>query len=1073
MMIHSPVPLVLLWGNDGIMLYNQPYAGFAGNRHPSLLGSKVLEGWPEAADLNAKVMATGMAGGTLEYKDLELALNRRGQPEPGWMDLFYSPVIDESGKPGGVIAVVVETTTRVLAERSAVAQREQLAQLFQNAPSFMCHMEGPDHVFAFTNAAYQQLIAHRDVIGKTIREALPEIAGQGFYELLDQVYATGESYRGSAVPVTLQRMQGAAPEERLLDFIYQPVRDTAGKITGIFTEGVDVIESRLAEIAARDTAARLQIALSAANSVGTWDWDVQADKVVADAGFATLYGVDPEHAKAGAPIAEFFSGIHPDDAAALQVAVAQSLASSEPFTAEYRLPQPDGANKWVLAQGRSTLGANGKPARFSGISFDITERKNAEIRREALVRLTDTIRDIDDANDLTFAASTILGETLQVSRVSYGTIDHDAETLTVEKDWLAPGVETLAGTLNLRAYGSFIDSLKAGEFIAISDVDKDPRTVSAAAALKGRGAAAFVNVPVLEKGKLAAVLFLNNAQPRNWSKADLLLVQEVAERTRTATERILGSQALRDSEAQFRTMALAMPNHVWTAGPDGLLDFLNDRTYDYAGAVPGTLLGHGWATIVHPHDIDAAGQSWSAALAAGTPYEAEFRLRRGDGVWRWHIARAAPIRDAAGTVTRWIGTNTDIQDQKEVAATLADLNATLEQRVQDRTGQLQQAEEALRQAQKMEAVGQLTGGIAHDFNNLLQGITGALDRVQHRISEGRVGDVDRFLKAALDSANRAAALTHRLLAFSRRQTLDPRPTDPNRMIGGMEDLIRRTMGPNVQIEVVGAAGVWPVRVDPSQLENSLLNLCINARDAMPEGGKLTIETANKWLDERAAKGRELPPGQYVSLCVTDTGTGMTPEVIERAFDPFYTTKPIGQGTGLGLSMIYGFVRQSGGQVRIYSEIGKGTTMCLYFPRHIGEADADNTEISETTERGFGETVLVVDDEPTVRMLIAEVLSENFYNIIEAGDGPSALKILESNRRIDMMITDVGLPGGMNGRQVADAARVVRKNLKVLFITGYAENAAIANGHLEPGMEILAKPFAMSTLANKVREMIET
>jgi nitrogen-specific signal transduction histidine kinase len=392
--------------------------------------------------------------------------------------------------------------------------------------------------------------------------------------------------------------------------------------------------------------------------------------------------------------------------------------------------------------------------------------------------------------------------------------------------------------------------------------------------------------------------------------------------------------------------------------------------------------------------------------------------------------------------------------------------------LQRQEAELLQAQDALRQAQKMEAVGQLTGGIAHDFNNLLQGITGALDRVQHRIASGRPAEAERFVKAAMEAAGRAASLTHRLLAFSRRQTLDPKPVDPNRLIAGMEDLINRTMGPNFSVEVVSAAGVWPIRVDPSQLENSLLNLCINARDAMPEGGKLTIETANKWLDDRAARERELAPGQYVSLCVTDTGTGMTPEIIARAFDPFFTTKPLGHGTGLGLSMIYGFVRQSGGQVRIYSEEGKGTTMCLYFPRHQGAVEDEAERANEMFERGFGETVLVVDDEATVRMLISEVLGESYYNILEAGDGPSALKILETGKRIDLMITDVGLPGGMNGRQVADAARVLRKDLKVLFITGYAENAVVGNGHLDRGMEVLAKPFAMSTLANKVREMIE-
>jgi len=385
----------------------------------------------------------------------------------------------------------------------------------------------------------------------------------------------------------------------------------------------------------------------------------------------------------------------------------------------------------------------------------------------------------------------------------------------------------------------------------------------------------------------------------------------------------------------------------------------------------------------------------------------------------------------------------------------------------------QSLEEQLRQAQKMEAVGQLTGGLAHDFNNLLQGITGALDRVQHRVATGRTSDIDRFLKAAMESANRAAALTHRLLAFSRRQTLDPKPTDVNRLIGGMEDLISRTMGPAVNVNVVGAAGLWPVRVDPSQLESSLLNLCINARDAMPEGGKLVVETANKWMDARAARERDLLPGQYVSLCVTDNGSGMEPNVIEHAFDPFFTTKPIGQGTGLGLSMIYGFVRQSGGQVRVYSEVGKGTTLCLYFPRYAGSVEEAGEDTgAEKVEAGSGEVVLVVDDEATVRMLVAEVLGDAGYKILEAPDGPAALKILQSDRKLDLLITDVGLPGGMNGRQVADAARVQRKDLKILFITGFAENAVVGNGYLDAGMEILAKPFAMSTLANRVREMID-
>jgi signal transduction histidine kinase/ActR/RegA family two-component response regulator len=382
------------------------------------------------------------------------------------------------------------------------------------------------------------------------------------------------------------------------------------------------------------------------------------------------------------------------------------------------------------------------------------------------------------------------------------------------------------------------------------------------------------------------------------------------------------------------------------------------------------------------------------------------------------------------------------------------------------------SEEALRQSQKMEAVGQLTGGLAHDFNNLLSGISGNLELLQMRVVQGRINDLERYIAAAQGASKRAAALTHRLLAFTRRQTLDPKPTDLNRLVAGMEELVRRTMGPQIEVEVVGAAGLWMTLVDPNQLENALLNLCINARDAMPDGGRLTVESANKWLDAPAARERELPPGQYVSLCVSDTGTGMTPEVARRAFEPFYTTKPIGMGTGLGLSMIYGFVQQSGGQARINSEAGQGTAVCLYLPRHQGSADAeDQAEKAVAPRAEQGETVLVVDDEPTVRMLVTEVLTDLGYIAIEAVDGPAGLQVLRSNARIDLLVTDVGLPGGMNGRQVADAARVVRPRLKVLFITGYAENAVLSHGHLDPGMHVLTKPFAMEVLASRIRELI--
>jgi PAS domain S-box-containing protein len=772
-LLRSAVPMVLLWGKDGIMIYNDAYSAFAGGRHPELLGKKVREGWPEVADFNDNVMRVGLAGGTLAYKDQELTLQRTGKPEQVWMNLDYSPVIDESGKPGGVIAIVVETTERVLAERRQAHAVARQRRQFEQAPGFIIVMHGPEHEVEFVNDTHRRVFGSDDRTGRTIREAFPSLEGQGFFELLDKVYETGEEFVAQGAPVRYRRSPAEAEQTRYLTFIYAPITDENGKIVGVFCDGFDVTEAHLAQIALRNSEASLR-----------------------------------------------------------------------------------------------ELNAN--------LERKIVERSQAR------------------------------GLTWQVT-------------------------PDLMGALNSQGY---------------------------------------------------------------------------FETSNPAWQTILGW-----SEQEIARMSIF--------------------------------------ELLHPDDVERTRAGFELTQIGQPAIRFPNRYRCKDGGYRWISWVGVPEEGMVYCVGR------DITD--EVAA----------------QEKLLEAQEALRQAQKMEAVGQLTGGIAHDFNNLLQGISGSLDRVQHRIAQGRIGDIDRFVKSAIDSANRAAALTHRLLAFSRRQTLDPRPTDMNKLIGGMEDLIRRTMGPGVTIEVVGAVSLWPTRIDASQLENSLLNLCINARDAMPRGGHLTIETANKWMDVHAARERDLVPGQYVSLCVTDTGTGMAQDVIERAFDPFYTTKPIGQGTGLGLSMIYGFVRQSGGQVRVYSELGKGTTMCLYFPRHIGDLE-DEQKIEEALvgETGSGEVVLVVDDEATVRMLIVEVLTEAGYRALEAADGSAALKILQSNARVDLLITDVGLPGGMNGRQVADAGRALRNGLKVLFITGFAENAAVGSGHLGHGMEILTKPFQMTALGNRVREMLE-
>ena len=768
-LIRSPVPIVLLWGSDGVMIYNDAYSVFAGGRHPRLLGSKVREGWPEVADFNDNVMKVGLAGKTLAYKDQELTLDRTGKAEQVWMNLDYSPVLDEHGRPAGVIAIVVETTARVLADRRMLAEQERQRQLFKQMPGFICVLAGPEHIYEYVNDAYVKISGRDNFLGRSIREMFPDLAGQGYYELLDQVYATGTPVVTRAMELRLH----GSDDVQFIDFVYEPIRDDTGAVTGIFAGGYEVTEAYRANAALRASEASLR-----------------------------------------------------------------SL--------------------------------------------------NAELERRVIER------------------TQARGRTWQVS-------------------------PDLLGALNSKGY---------------------------------------------------------------------------FETSNPAWQTVLGW-----SENEVASMSIF--------------------------------------ELLHPDDVERTRAGFALTQLGQPAIRFPNRYRCKDGSYRW---------------ISWVG----VPEDGMVYCSGRDI--TEEKLAED---ELARTQEALRQAHKMEAVGQLTGGIAHDFNNLLAGISGSLELLEKRIAQGRLAGVDRYIATAQGSTRRAATLTQRLLAFSRRQTLDPKPTDLNRLIAGMDDLIRRTVGPSIELEVVGAGGLWSTKVDPSQLENSLLNLCINARDAMPEGGRITIETANKWLDDRSARERELPPGQYVSVCVTDNGTGMTPDVIAQAFDPFFTTKPIGQGTGLGLSMIHGFVRQSGGQVRVYSEVGKGTTMCLYFPRFAGEAnDADAPEAPYAADPGHGETVLVIDDEKTVRMLMIEVLEEAGYVAIEANDGGAGLKVLQSDTRIDLLVTDVGLPGGMNGRQVADAARVMRPGLKVLFVTGYAENAAIGNGLLEAGMQVIAKPFVMAALANKVREMIE-
>ena len=646
---------------------------------------------------------------------------------------------------------------------SGAEELQRMREMFARSPSFSALLQGPEHRFALTNPAYQQLIGHRNVIGLPVREAIPEVEGQGFFELLDGVFAGGEPFIGKDVKIVLQRTPGGAEETRYLDFVYQPIRDEFGKVASIFVEGLDITERRATEQALREL--------------------------------------------------------------------------------------------------------------------------NSDLERRVIER------------------AQARGRTWNLS-------------------------PDLLGALNSKGY---------------------------------------------------------------------------FETSNPAWRTILGW-----SEDEVAKMSIF--------------------------------------ELLHPDDVEHTRAGFELTLVGQPAIRFVNRYRCKDGSYRY---------------ISWVG----IQEDGYVYCTGRDITVEREAEIE-----LSKAQDALRQAQKMEAIGQLTGGIAHDFNNLLTGIIGSLDLVRRRMAAKNLEDIPRLMDAASAAALRAAALTHRLLAFGRRQSLDTRPNDVNRIVGGIEDLLRRTLGERIELLCKVCGDLWTALTDANQLESALLNLAINARDAMPDGGRLTIETENVQLDQAyAALHEEVQPGEYVSISVSDTGVGMTPEVLEKALDPFFTTKPVGEGTGLGLSVIYGFIKQSRGHLRIYSQVGRGTTVKLYLPRALQNA-VELKPVAIETPRGRGETILVVEDDSTVRSIISDALQDLGYSVLTASDARFAIPVLQSNAAIDLLISDVILPH-VNGRKLAEMARATRPALKVLFVSGYSENAMVRGELVDAGMDMLTKPFALDTLGAKVHAMI--
>lgn len=806
LMLDSGQPMFIAWGPQRIWFNNDAFVPILGRKHPQALGAPASEVWAEAWEHIGPLFDRVFAGIGVHMDDIQLMLDRRGVEEEAHFAFSYTPARDDDGSVAGLFGVCTETTAQVLAQRNLEAAKQRQRALFEQAPGFIAITHGPQHVFEFVNAAYRRLVGNRELDGKRVRDALPEIAEQGFVELLDRVYRTGQRHVDTHVRVLLQLPDG--PSEVFLDYIYEPVRDELGRVTGIFVEGHDVTAAHRAQLATR--------------------WNAR--------------------------------------------------------------------------------------------------------RQELLVELADRFRDLEDPAELSYAAAELLGRELDVSRAGYGTIDPDAETITIERDWNAPGIASLAGVLHFRDYGSYIEELKRGEAVAFADAEKDPRTRDRAGALAAISARAVMNLPITESTGLVALLYLNHAEPREWVPRELELIREVGERTRMAVER------------------------------------------------------------------------------------------------------------------------------RRAERSLHELAASLERQVAERTRSLHQAESALRQSQKLEAMGQLTGGVAHDFNNLLAVVSNNLF-VHQRLSPACAQSPQ--LAAIGRATQTGAKLTRQLLAFARRQAIRPESLHLQQELAELEHVLRVTLGSTVTLSIEVDADAPPVLVDRSEFELAILNLAVNANDAMAGGGQLSIRVRRFVADGAEA----------ASIEVSDTGHGIAPELLPRLFEPFFSTKGPGRGTGLGLSQVYGFATQAGGTVEVSSVPGKSTTVRIVLPASRVEAGvATDTQVPADDHARIAARVLLVEDNLEVGTTTRELLQFSGCEVLHYTSGDQALAYLQAQPQapIDLVLSDLVMPGEMGGVALAEWLRRERPTLPVLLTTGYSADMQQAQ---ELGFTVLQKPVTPEVLMSMLRGML--
>ncbi|WBH17718.1 PAS domain-containing hybrid sensor histidine kinase/response regulator [Sphingomonas radiodurans] len=893
LMLGSQFPMFVAWGDELGFLYNDAYAEILGSKHPQALGARFSTIWAEIWSDISPLIDAAMAGEATYHENLPLIVNRGGFDEQAFFTFSYSPVRDESGAVAGMFCAVTETTAQILSERRIKDERERQRHLFEQAPGFITILSGPEHRFEFVNAAYNRLFGARDFVGRTVREVFPDLAGQPFFDLLDTSYSKGERFIARATPVRLQETPDAEPTERFLDFIYEPVRDSDGAVTGLFVEGYDVTDAHRTREALLESEARLKLALEAGRLAEVTI--TLPNKFVHSSTFAELLGHPPEKQ---VTLAEFRAQYHPDDHDRVVALRAEILGSAETFyEIEKRIIRPDGEVRWVYGRGGVQRDEDGRALSLTAVYLDDSDRKLAEI---ALQESEARLRAVLDA---------------------------------------AP-----VGLL-------FSDS--SGNIIG------------------------------------------GNAH-----------LQEIIGKPITLSHEI---KDYRDDYVAFHA--------------DGRQVESDD--YPLAQVLKG--------------EADRA--------------ELEVQVQLPDQSLRWVRYIATTIRDAGSQLLGAVVASLDIERDKRFTENLA-------QEVERAVAELEAAQEALRQSQKMEAMGALTGGVAHDFNNLLSPIIGGLDLLQRR----GVGDerAQRMIAGALQSAERAKTLVQRLLAFARRQPLQPTAVDMRALVEGMADLVASTTGPQVHVVVEVATDLPPAKADANQVEMALLNLAVNARDAMPGGGTLTITAAEKAVGP--GHRANLMPGNYVRLLVSDTGIGMDAETLRRAVEPFYSTKGVGQGTGLGLSMVHGLAAQLRGGLHIDSQVGLGTTVELWLPVANTASPAQPKTVGADAAAVTG-TALLVDDEELVRSSTAEMLLDLGLGVVEATSAEGALRLLEDGLSPDILITDHLMPN-MTGTELAREARDRLPGVPVLVISGYA-----AVDGLAPDLARLTKPFRRADLAAAIAELM--